>query len=197
MNAVRWPRDWRSILLLCVVPMVLLACSPKPSFRGTALDKVVWGGDFTLTADSGERFDTHALRGKIQVLFFGYTHCPDICAPTLARLAQARCMLGDDARDVQVLFITVDPEHDSPAQIRKFLAAFDPTFMGLTGSQEDVRRAAGAHMSYFLPQDKNRSQVAHTGSLYLKDRHGRMRVLVKESAPVEDIVHDLRLLLRS
>jgi protein SCO1/2 len=176
----------------------LAACTPQPPpFRGTALDKVVWGGDFALTADSGQRFDTQALRGKVQVVFFGYTHCPDICAPTLAKLAQARRLLGDDARDVQVLFVTVDPEHDTPAQLKQFLAAFDPSFIGLTGAQDDVRRVAGGHMSYYQRATKDNARVTHTGSLYLKDRHGRMRVLVKESAPVEDIVHDLRLLLKA
>ena len=185
------------LALLMVLPAVLAACSPKPPpFRGTALDKVVWGGDFALTADSGARFDTHALRGKVQAVFFGYTHCPDICAPMLAKLAQARRSLGDEARDVQVLFVSVDPEHDTPAQLKKYLTAFDPTFIGLTGAQEDIRRVAGQHMTYYQRQGQNGAQVMHTGSLYLKDRQGRMRVLVKESAPIEDIVHDLRLLLR-
>lgn len=175
----------------------LTGCSPQPPpFRGTAVDKVVWGNDFTLTSHTGERFDSHSLRGKAQVVFFGYTHCPDICAPTLAKLAQARQQLGDDAGQIQVLFVTVDPAHDTPAQLKKFLAGFDPTFIGLTGTQQEIRQVAGNHMSYFKSDDKNK-QVTHTGTLYLKDRHGRVRVLVKESAPVEDLAHDLRLLLKS
>jgi len=175
----------------------LTGCSPQPPpFRGTVVDKVVWGNDFTLTAHTGERFDSHSLRGKAQVVFFGYTHCPDICAPTLVKLAQARGQLGDDAGQIQVLFVTVDPAHDTPAQLKTFLAGFDPTFIGLTGTQQEIRQVAGNHMSYFKADDRNKL-VTHTGTLYLKDRHGRVRVLVKESVPVEDLTHDLRLLLKS
>jgi protein SCO1/2 len=176
----------------------LYGCNPQPPpFRGTSVDNVVWGRDFTLTAHTGERFDSQSLRGKVQVVFFGYTHCPDICAPTLAKLAQARQQLGDDAVKLQVLFVTVDPTHDTPAQLTKFLAGFDPTFIGLTGTQQEIRQVAGNHMSYFKAEGKNSQQVTHTGTMYLKDRQGRMRVLVKESVSVEDLVHDLRLLIKS
>jgi protein SCO1/2 len=186
------------LAVLSVLPGFLSACSKKPPpFRGTALENVVWGGDFVLMAHTGERYDTQALRGKVQVVFFGYTHCPDICAPTLAKLAQARRQFGDQAGQVQVLFITVDPEYDTPARLGKFLAGFDSTFIGLTGAQEEVRKAASQHMSYYQRDGQNSSQVTHTGTLYLKDRNGRMRVLVKESVPVEDLVHDLRLLLEA
>jgi len=186
------------VWLLLALTAGVSACSPSPPpFRGTAVDNVVWGRDFVLTAQNGERFDSHSLRGKAQVVFFGYTHCPDICAPTLAKLAQARQQLGEQAANLQVLFITVDPAHDTPAQLKKFLAGFDPSFIGLTGTSQEIRQVAGNHMSYFKTEGKGGNQVTHAGTLYLKDRSGRMRVLVKETVSVEDLVHDLRLLIKS
>jgi protein SCO1/2 len=179
------------------LPVWVAACSPTPPpFRGTGLDKVVWGGDFVLTADSGARFDTHALRGKVQAVFFGYTHCPDICAPTLARLAQARQALGADAARLQVLFVSVDPRRDTPAQVGKFVSGFDASFVGLTGSEAEIATIAADHMAYFRSAGKDGGRIEHSGMLFVKDARGRMRLLVRETASLDDLVHDLRLLLR-
>jgi protein SCO1/2 len=189
------PRYFRNVLAVVILLVLLIGCSKAPPpYLGTMLQDVTWGKDFTLTAHSGERLDTASLRGKVLVLFFGYTHCPDICAPTLVKLAQARKALGDEGARVQVLFVSVDPAHDSPAQLKKFLAGFDPTFIGLTGSLEEVGAVAASHMVYF--KEGRGGQVEHTGMLFMKDARGRMRLLVKESAAVEDMAHDLRLLLK-
>jgi protein SCO1/2 len=185
------------VIAALALAVVVAACSKSPPpFRGTGLTNVIWGGDFTLTDQNGTPFDTRNLRGRVQVLFFGYTHCPDICAPTLAKLAQARKQLGADADEVRVLFITVDPAHDTAAQLKKFLAGFDPAFIGLTGKPEQLREIAGRHMSYYQAESGRRGQVSHTGTVYVKGRDGRMRVLLKETASVEDLVHDLRLVLK-
>lgn len=169
--------------------------SPPP-FRGTAVQDVVWGGDFALTDQTGKSFDTRSLHGRIQVVFFGFTHCPDICAPTLTKLAQAMKQLGADASQIQVLFVTVDPAHDTPAQLGKFLAGFDPAFIGLTGTAAQVQAVAGSHMSYFHKEAGQGAQIVHTGTVFIKDRQGRMRLMLKESASVEDLVHDLQLVVR-
>lgn len=183
-------------MLLVALVVGLAGCNPAPEpFRGTAVDNVSWGKDFDLTAQNGKRFDSGSLRGKVLVVFFGYTHCPDICAPTLAKLVQARQQLGADAGQVQVLFITVDPAHDTPQQLKSFLAGFDSSFIGLTGTLDEVQAVAAEHKSYFKAEDHG-ERVTHTGTLYLKDRNGRMRVLVREDSSVEDLVHDLRLLIR-
>lgn len=178
-----------------LLAMSLAACheSPPP-FRATAIPGVEWGKDFTLTSHRGERFDTATLRGKVQVLFFGFTHCPDICAPTLAKLAQVNKKLGDEGRRVQVLFVTVDPDHDTPAQLAKFLPAFDPAFIGLTGKAGELMAVAREHKVY---AEGTGDTIAHTGNLLVKDGNGKLRLIIPESATVEDIVHDLRLLLKS
>lgn len=185
------------VILALGVLLGIAACNPAPApFRGTAVEQVSWGSDFSLTAQNGERFDSASLRGKVQVIFFGYTHCPDICAPTLVKLVQARQQLGPDAARLQVLFITVDPAHDTPQQLKTFLAGFDSTFIGLTGTLDEVQAVAAGHKSYFKSEGKDGKRVTHTGMLYLKDSNGRVRVLVREDSSVEDLVHDLRLLIR-
>jgi protein SCO1 len=172
----------------------LFACSSEPlPFRSTALEGVKWGKDFELTAHTGQRLRTADYRGKVLVLFFGYTHCPDICTPALARLAQLSKALGEDAKRVQVLFITVDPEHDNPAQLKKFLAGFDQSFIGLTGTADELGAVAAGHMVFFKQAKAGR--VEHTGMLFVKDKKGRMRLLMKETAPLDDMLHDVRLLL--
>jgi protein SCO1/2 len=183
----------RAILAL-VLALALHGCSNEPlPFRSTALEGVKWGKDFELTAHTGQRLRTADYRGKVLVLFFGYTHCPDICTPALARLAQLSKALGEDSRRVQVLFISVDPEHDSPAQLKSFLAGFDPGFIGLTGTADELGAVAADHMVFFK-QARN-GRVEHTGMLFVKDTKGRMRLLMKDSAPLDDMLHDLRLLL--
>lgn len=181
-------------LIALSLAIMLVACSKQPlAFRNTVLDGVKWGGDFELTAHSGQRLRSVDFRGKVQVLFFGYTHCPDICAPTLAKLAQLSKALGVDAGRVQVVFISVDPEHDSPAQLKKFLAAFDPAFIGLTGTADELGAIAADHMVFFKQVKAGR--VEHTGMLFVKDQKGRVRLLMKDSTPLDDMLHDLRLLL--
>lgn len=186
----------RYVSVLALLAVLLSGCGKSPpAFRGTEVPDVTWGQDFTLTTQDSKPLATSSLRGKVQVLFFGYTHCPDICAPTLARLGQASKALGQDAAKVQVLFITVDPKHDTPAQLRKFLGGFEPGIIGLTGSSEEISAVATDHVAYYKQDPKNPGQVAHTGMLFVKDAAGRMRLLIRETASVEDIVHDLKLLV--
>lgn len=194
MSTATFYRSWRVVLLMAVA--VLAACSKAtPDFRNTALEGVKWGRDFALTSQTGARLNTADLRGKLLVLFFGYTHCPDICAPTMAKLAQAIKALGDDGKRVQLLFVSVDPEHDTPAQLQRFVAGFGPNVIGLTGSADDISAIAADHMVYFK-QAKGGARIEHTGMVFVKDAQGRMRLLIKDSAPLDDIVHDLRLLLQ-
>jgi protein SCO1/2 len=190
---MRQPQVLRWIIALGLA-FALTACSSEPPpFRNTTLQGVTWGKDFELTAHTGARVRSADYRGKLLVLFFGYTHCPDICAPTLAKLVQLSKALGEDSRHVQVLFISVDPQHDSPAQLKKYLAGFDPGFIGLTGTAAELGAVAADYKVYFKQAKAGR--VEHTGMLFVKDAKGRMRLLMKESAPLDDMQHDLRLLL--
>jgi protein SCO1 len=183
-------------LLVGLLLSLLCACTPQQTFKATDVRGVTWGGDFELTAHDGKRFKSSDLRGKLQVLFFGYTHCPDICAPTLIRLAQAQRRLEADAERVRVLFVTVDPRHDTPAQLKGFVPSFHPSFTGLTGSESEIAAVAKSHN---VPFERNAAKPAlmnHSGLILVKDTQGRMRLVLGNEASVDDIVHDLKLLLR-
>jgi protein SCO1/2 len=160
---------------------------------------VEWGGDFTLTAHTGKPLNTAGLRGKVVTIFFGYTHCPDICAPTLAKLALVRKQLGADADKVQVLFVTVDPKHDTVAVLAGFVPKFDPTFIGLTGSEAAIGAVARDYKVAFQANPQaapGHVLIDHFGGTMVRDGKGKLRLMLKNDAPVEDIAHDLRKLAR-
>jgi protein SCO1/2 len=168
----------------------IVACTPQETFKATDVHGVDWGGDFALTTHSGTPFKSSDVSGKLLVLFFGYTHCPDICAPTLVKLAQVQRRLEADAERVQVVFITVDPKHDNPAQLAGFVPSFHPSFIGLTGTESQIATVA---KQYNVPSER---EMNHSGVILVKDMQGRMRLVIKNEASVDDILHDLRLLLR-
>ena len=134
------------------------------------------GGHFTLTDQSGARVDEHILKGKWTVVYFGYTFCPDVCPTTLAALGQAVGDLGPKAHQFQVVFITVDPGRDTPAALSAYLAnpAFPKGAIGLTGSADQIKAAAGAYHVYFARRGAGEDySVDHTSVLYLMDPKGR------------------------
>lgn len=182
-------------LAALVFALALAACAPRSQFKGTDVSRVTWGHDFTLTDQTGQAFNTASLRGKVVLLFFGYTHCPDICAPTLTRLAAAMRELGPKARGAQVVFVTVDPAHDTPARLAAFLQRFDPSFIGLTGTLAQVQTVAADYKIYRAPSPGHPGQFDHTGGVFLKDPQGKLRVYLTDGASPADIAHDVRLLL--
>lgn len=195
MPAVRLSRR----LLLFLLVALVVGCAPaKPSFKGTDISGVDWGGDFTLTAHTGKRVKASDFHGKVLVLFFGYTHCPDICAPTLSRLAGLLSQLGADAERVQVLFVTVDPTHDTVKQLADFVPRFHPAFIGLTGTPEEIGRVAQDYKVAYAANPKSTAGqvlIDHGGGMLVKDATGKLRLLFRNDMPVADMAHDLRRLL--
>jgi protein SCO1/2 len=184
--------------LACFLALALAACAPSPTFKGTDLGAVDWGGDFTLSAHTGARASTADYRGKVVIIFFGYTHCPDICSPTLQKLALLMKRLGEDAARVQVLFITVDPRHDTPAVLAAFVPRFHPSFVGLTGTEEEIAAVAREYKVAFQANPQSppgHTLIDHFGGMMVKDPTGRLRLLFKNEMSVEDMEHDIRLLL--
>jgi protein SCO1/2 len=163
------------------------------AFKGSDVSAVTWGGDFELTAHTGQRVKSADLRGKVLVLFFGFTHCPDICTPTLTKLAQALKLLGDDADRVQVLFVTVDPKHDTPTQLAQFLRPFGPSFLGLSGTDTEISKVAREHRVPYLDGNQQ-SPLNHSGVVLIKDRMGKLRLLFQNEFTPADLAHDVRLL---
>jgi protein SCO1/2 len=193
------PVRFCKVFLVVSFVAALAACSPPAKFKSTDVSGVDWGGDFTFTAHTGQRVKASDYRGKLVVLFFGYTHCPDICAPTLAKLAQAVQQLGDQAAAVQVLFVTVDPGHDTPEKLAAFIPRFHPAFLGLTGTPAEIAAVAADYKVGFQANPagtETTPRVDHAGSLMIKDRSGKLRLLARNDTSVADLAHDLRLLLK-
>lgn len=191
---------YRRRTLIFLFTAFVVACAPaKPVFKGTDISGVDWGGDFTLTAHTGSRVKASDFNGKVLILFFGYTHCPDICAPTLSRLAGLMQKLGADAERVQVLFVTVDPKHDTVKQLAGFVPKFHPAFIGVTGTAQEIGRVAQDYKVAYAANPKSASSqilVDHSGGMLVKDATGKLRLLFKNDMSTEDMVHDVRQLLK-
>jgi protein SCO1/2 len=153
--------------------------------------------DFSLQGSDGRALSLSRFKGKVVLLGFGFTSCPQVCPTTLATLAQARRKLGAAAADVQVLYVTVDPERDVAERMKNYLGAFDPTFVGGTGAAERlaaVRRDYGVFAEK-KPQGSSYT-VAHSSFVFLIDRGGGLRALMPYAHGPDDYVHDLKMLLQ-
>lgn len=170
-----------------------------PKFNAVDVTGAEWGKTLALLDHHGTRRTLADFRGKVVMLFFGFTHCPDVCPTALATLAQARRLLGEDAAKVQGLFVTVDPERDTPEILSKYVTAFEPSFLGLYGDAAATEAAAKEFKIYYRAQkpDANGAYgVDHSGQVYVMDPQGRLRLFIRshDAAP-EAIAHDLRLLI--
>ncbi|HUP29041.1 MAG TPA: SCO family protein [Usitatibacter sp.] len=176
--------------------LVATSAAAAPALRSGTFEPPREAPAFSLQGSNGASLQLASYRGKVVALGFGYTSCPDVCPATLADLAKARRKLGATAADFQVIYVTVDPERDDAVRLRKYLGAFDATFVGATGTPTalaEVRKSYGIQASrvgkepdYFVP---------HSSYVYLVDRAGKLRAMVPFGAPVDDIVHDVNALL--
>lgn len=154
------------------------------------------GANFKLTDHNGKPRTLADFRGKVVALFFGYTHCPDVCPTTLADLAQVMALLGKDADNVQVLFVTVDPERDKPEMLVKYMSVFHPSFLGLYGDAEATAQAAKSFSVFYQKQPTTSGySMDHSVGTYLIDPVGRVRLRTPLAQRPEWIADDIRLLL--
>jgi protein SCO1/2 len=193
---------WRSSLagLLATLHLALVAgCAPEGAkFRSTDITGADFGKSLALTGHDGKPRRLEDFRGKAIVLFFGFTHCPDICPTTLADVSAALKKLGGDAARVQVLFVTVDPERDTAEVLRNYVTAFDPAFLGLRGDAEATQRAAKEFRIFFEKRQGSAPgaySVDHSGQSYVLDGQGRLRLLVRHDRIAQDLAEDLKILL--
>jgi protein SCO1/2 len=153
--------------------------------------------DFALRGSDGSELTLSRFRGKVVLLVFGFTRCPEVCPTTLATLAQARKDLGADAAAVQVVYLTVDPERDDLGRMKSYLAAFDASFVGGTGQPEALaalRKGYGV-VAEKVPLAGGGYAMNHSTSVYLIDRTGRLRAMMPYGHEAKDFVHDVALLL--
>ena len=153
------------------------------------------GGPFQLEDQNGKPFSDRDMKGRPFLVFFGFTHCPDVCPLELFKMAQVVKRLGVTAAKVRVLFISLDPERDTPELLKSYVAHFDPHFVGLTGSTADVNAAASSFSVQFakVPQGKDYT-VDHSTGTYVLDKTGRLRLAGTLQSSIDDWVHDLRML---
>jgi len=183
-------------LLPLLLVSVLAVDAKADALRAGVFEPPRDAPDFALHGTDGRELRLSAFRGKVVVLAFGFTSCPAICPTTLATLAGMRKGLGDDANDVQVVYVTVDPERDTVETMKTFLGAFDSTFVGGTGTEEElaaVRKDYGVDARKVAAGDSY--AYVHSSYTYFVDRGGKLRALMPYGHSADDYVHDARMLL--
>jgi protein SCO1 len=187
-------------LLIGAVAAGVFLFSEPTSFRGTTYEEPYpVAPEIELTRSDGERFRLSERRGEVVALFFGYTSCPDICPTTMAELNQALEKLGDQADEVQVLFVTVDPQRDTPARVQEYVNHFNPDFIGLSGSEAELAKVwndFGVFREIVEGTSAAGYLVNHTARVTLIDQQGNLRISFPFDTPVEDVVYDLKLMLK-
>ena len=195
----------RRLLLQCAALLPFAVALPScarenEDFLATDITGVDWGRDFRLADASGRPRTLADFRGKAVLLFFGYTHCPDVCPTTLSNMAQAVDLLGEDGKRVQGLFVTLDPARDTPEVLARYVPAFHAGFIGLTGSKAQIERTAQDFKIFFARQAPDATgfyTVDHQAAIFAFDSQGRLRLYFKGDTAPDAIAHDLRLLLKS
>jgi protein SCO1/2 len=189
-----------ALLLAVSLSAVTLAACGAPSFRGSVMPEPVAVPDFTLTDQHRQPFRLSDQQGNVVLLFFGYTQCPDVCPTTLATWRKVYDELGVDARRVRFVFVTVDPERDTPERLGVHVGAFNPDFIGLTGTPEELD---AVYQIFGIVHQKDTSSgsaagylVSHTATAFLLDPEGRWRLRETYGTSAEDIVYDIRQLLK-
>jgi protein SCO1 len=197
-------------VLLCCLCITLSACgslqtlfapTPTSAPSGVAIDPPKQMPDFTLTDTNAKPVKLSELRGKVVMIFFGYTHCPDICPFSLASFRLVKRELGTDASRVQFVMISVDGTRDTPEILGRYVKAFDTDFIGLTGDENDVRKIGLNYGVHFEKQQPTGTEaaylVAHTTYTYLLDAQGQWRMVFPFKTPVESVAADIRKVINS
>ncbi len=194
-------RKWRWIYILAGVPAVIVIALlivqqlVPPSFNGMVIQSPQRATDFTLTASTGERMSLQDLRGKTVLLFFGYTFCPDVCPTTIADLTHAMTILGPKkAAQVQAVFVSVDPERDTPERLREYLSYFNPAFLGMTGTPEELIIASTPFGIFYEQHEGSAATgylVDHTATITVIDKEGYVRLVFPYGMGAEAMAADL------
>lgn len=184
-------------IFLFLFTALLVGCSGQLE-RGIVIEDADPAPALVFTAADGQRFDLAAERGNVVLVYFGYTHCPDVCPTTLSDWARAKRALGADTTNLRFLFVSMDPDRDTPAIAQAYARQFDPAFLGVTGSDAELEALKKAWSIAAYPEGDPRSgnyTVAHPAHTFVVDRQGRLRVLFEPGVRGEELANDLRKLL--
>ena len=190
----------RTSFIACLF-LVLAACSPKPEFKNIDITGgTAFGKDFSLLDPDGNVKTLTDFKGKVVVMFFGYTQCPDVCPTTLTEMQQAMALLGKQADKVQVIFVTVDPERDTAAILKQYVPAFDKRFLGLRPADEAALEKVTKDFKIYYRKVPGSSPgsytMDHTAGSYAFDPEGHLRLYIKHAQGPETLAHDLKELLK-
>lgn len=175
-----------------------VGCSAPTHFNATDLTGGSIGVDFSLEDQGGKQRRLSDFKGKVTIVFFGYTQCPDVCPTTLSSLQETMKLLGPEADRVQVLFITLDPERDTTALLAQYVPAFHPSFLGLRGSAAETEATAQAFKVFYKKQGGTRPDnysIDHSTGSYVYDLSGRLRLYLKYGETPQRIAEDISKLL--
>jgi len=192
------PRPFRFIIASFVAALLAACSSPKPQWELNNVSGHLPDLSFQLTADSGKPVTAGDFKGKVNLLYFGYTHCPDVCPLTLTHLHIVMQHLGKLADRVHVLFVSVDPARDTPAVLHKYVTAFDSHVTGLTGTPDQIEQLAKRYRVAYNKEavkPDGSYDVSHSSGIYIFDPNGRARLLATSADSIDAISHDLKLLL--
>ncbi len=188
-------------LLYCgALVLALAACNKEapPSFRGIDLTGANYGRDFHLQDADGRERTLAEFKGKAVLLFFGFTQCPDVCPTALTRAVEVKRLLGADGARLQVIFVTLDPERDTPALLKQYTAAFDPTFLGLHADPETTKMTAREFKVFYTKVPTGDSYTLdHSAFSYVFDPAGRLRLALRHEHTAQDYAADLRQILNN
>lgn len=189
--------SWHAALAAWLLLFVLAGCSRPHEFKGTAYNPVIPAPELRGIRADGAPFDLRDLRGQVVMLFFGYTSCPDICPLALADMKQVEQKLGAQANQTAVVFVSLDPERDTPERLNAYMDAFDPSFVGVSvpaDRLEQIKKDFGAY-SKKVEVDPGQSAagylIEHTGWTYVIDKKGDLRVVFATDVPIADRVEDV------
>ena len=179
--------------------MVLAACSNGgPAFTGVDITGATYAQSFNLTDHNGQRRTLDDFKGKVSVVFFGYTQCPDVCPTSMTELAQVKALLGKDGDKLQGLFVTVDPQRDTPEIMREYMAHFDPSFLALYADPGALPQVAKDFKVYYKKVDgptPTSYTMDHSAGSYIFDTAGQVRLYSRYGTPVEALAQDIKYLL--
>ncbi|MFP5408473.1 MAG: SCO family protein [Gammaproteobacteria bacterium] len=191
----------RLAALGALAALTLAACQPTPqapTFQATDITGAAFARDFRLTDHTGRDRELADFRGKVVAVFFGYVHCPDVCPTTLSDFARALEQLGAGAEQVQVIFVTVDPQRDTPEVLKTFVPAFNPDFLGMYAEEAELRELAKEFKVVYQKTSVKGVDdylIDHSAGTYVFDKQGNLRLLMSYGSSPDAIAHDLKVLL--
>ena len=185
-------------VILFLAMLLTASCDVAPHFSSTDISGGALGVDFALQDQQGKQRRLSAFKGKVVIVFFGYTQCPDVCPTTLTTLKETMLLLGKDAQQVQVILITLDPERDTQALLAEYIPSFHPSFLGLRGNLAETEATARAFKVFYKKQPGTAPgsySIDHSTGTYVYDPQGRLRLYVKYGETAEHIAADIKQLL--